>query len=521
LIRSNYADDFLPGLPDKFRDISEPYSLYARMLDSLSGTDTGGAVVPDPFLPKAVQTGILVRPRQSFFLNRLNALKNYCQYANEVAKELPLLEILNSSFLYKTGLYYNTPDYWEPINWWATGYNDSTRSSVQVPEYSYLSTLDVASGTIATVETNGSGLAETYIYEDGIWNRIGLANGTFRIKDSIWDYDSSRIGFGDNFFDTAPYDSYPSEETRYIIRSLNEELPNQLLDFRNKGLILLFEYIQTESIESQNYLVWLNKTSLVDVSHTIRELRPIQVFQTDNQDFLSGYLDEVKPYHVVIKDFLFKYTGTDVFEGDVTDFDLPAKFNSKYQKFISPELVYTDPSTSSQYPYTNSIWSEPEYTMWKQNYGVSLTGDDNVLMTTLESYIGLSTDECIVNNAQGFPINGIIKIGDELIGYSSVNRSFNILQGLTRGVNGTAIESHIPGTNIYMDLPAVAVLNSGRGYTEPPKVTAYIDTTVYPEPTKPAILSAIMNLDSVLRVDVIDPGQGYAVLPEIIIDPDQ
>ena len=49
-----------------------------------------------------------------------------------------------------------------------------------------------------------------------------------------------------------------------------------LIQYRNKSLILLFEYIQSEADESQNYLPWLNKTSLVDVSHTIRELKPIQ-----------------------------------------------------------------------------------------------------------------------------------------------------------------------------------------------------------------------------------------------------
>lgn len=519
LIRENYPDDFLPGLPDKTRGIIEPFSLYARMLDSLSGTDQSGAIVPDPYLPKSVQQGVLVRPRQSFFVNRLTALQNYIQYANELAKTLPLLEILNSSFLYKTGEFYNTTEYWDAVNWWAEGYNDSTKSSVQVEEYSYLSALTVPAGTIATVETNGAGLSETYIYSAGLWNRIGLRNGTIRIKDSIYDYGTNKIGFGDNFFDTVPFDEYPTEETRNIVRSLNEEIPNVLLRFRNSGLILLFNYIQSETIDSQNYLPWLNKTSLVDVAHTIRELKPIEQFQSDNQDFLSGYLNEVKPYHVVIKEFLFKYTGTDTFVGNITDFDLPSRFNTSYQTFISPELVYENADTNSQYLPNNDIWSDTEYAQWKSNYGLSLTGQDNVEITTLESYLDLNNNECLVNNSNGFPVNGVIKIDDEYIGYSSVDRNLNLLSGLTRGVNGSTITSHIPGANIYIDLPAILLLNSGRDYIDPPRVTAHIDTAIYPEPTKPAILSAVMSLDKVLRIDVVDPGQGYAVLPEIVIEP--
>jgi hypothetical protein len=59
---------------------------------------------------------------------------------------------------------------------------------------------------------------------------------------------------------------------------LNEQIYiNDLLVFRNKSLILMFEYIQSETIDSQNYLPWLNKTSFIDVSHTIRELRPISI----------------------------------------------------------------------------------------------------------------------------------------------------------------------------------------------------------------------------------------------------
>jgi len=537
LIRANYADDFLPGLPASNSTNTEPESLYAKLLDSLSGTNIAGSVIPDPYLPKPVQYGVLTRPRQSFFVNRLTALKNYLQYANEVILQYPFIETYNSTFVYKVGEtnpstlnnpnwlgtalpFFDVNAYWDVVNWWAPGYNDNTKSAVQVPIYADLATLTVPVGTIATVLANGDGFSETYILlSTGEWNRIGLTNGTIQFKSSLWDYQTARFGFGDNFFDTTPYDTYPSEETRYIVRAINEELPNNLDIFRNKALILLFEFIQSETIESQNYLPWLNKTSFVDVAHTIRELKPIEVFQSDNQDFLSGYLNEVKPYHVVIKEFLYKYTGNDVYEGDITDFDLPAQYNSAYEKFITPELVYTTPSADNQYLPTDSIWQTGAYNQWYQNYGVSITGVDNFTITTLASYVALNSSAMAVDNAYGFPINGVITIGEEQIGYASVDRSLNVLSGLTRGINGTTIVQHLPGEEITINLPAVLLLNGGRAYTEPPKVTAYIDTSIYPEPTRPAVLKAVMNLDSVLSVTVEDPGQGYAVLPKIIIDP--
>jgi hypothetical protein len=537
LIRSNYADDFLPGIPG-IGDTVVPESLYNRLLESFSGVNQTGAVVPDPFLPKPVQSGILVRPRQSFFYNRFKALENYLQFYNTVLAQYPLAETSSLKFLFTEGainpstvdnpnwpgapeLFYNTQDYWELINWWAPGYNDNTKSAMLVESYYDLAPINAQLGLIVTVNNNGDGLQETYVYDGIEWVRIGLQNGTIQFSSSLWDYAEARIGFGDNFFDTTPFDTFPSEETRSIIRAVNEELPSNLLLFRNKSLILMFNYIVSETIESQNYLPWLNKTSFIDVGHTIRELLPLEVFQSDNQEFLSGYLNEAKPYHVVIKDFLFKYTGTDVYEGEITDFDLPAQYNTQFQQYITPELVYANPSGINQYLPTDPIWQTQPYINWFNNQGLSITGVNDYPITLLLSYLTLNSTSMVVDNVFGFPTTGVILIGTEEIAYSSVDRAYSTLSGLTRGVNGTTITNHLPGEQIIIDLPPVLLLNGGRGYAEPPKVTAYIDTTIYPAPRRAAILQPVMNLDTILRIDVIDPGEGYQVLPEIRIDPSE
>ena len=586
LIREDYPSDFLPGVPNVADGIYFPQSLYDKMIDSLCGVNYDTTIgeedeiVPDPFLPKAVQSGINTRPRQSFFYNRFIALKNYIQYANSVLKLYPITEIRpGASYLNKSDEFYDTTLYWERINWWLPGYDDSTKSVMQVPVYSDLAALSVPTGTIVTVEQNSNGSSEFYRYDNidnylgmyvstdtylsrqivtyknvnyislkdvpvntyptntdywqiyvdpvGTWTRIGLQNGTIKFKSELYDYEEGQVGFGGDFFSTSLYDQYPSQETRWIIRALNEQIyTNELLIHRNRSLILLFEYIQTETLENENYLPWLNKTSLVDVSHKIRELKPLQNYISDNQEFLEGYVNEAKPYHVVIKEFLFDYTGTDVYPGTITDFDLPATFNKQINKFVTPELVYSSPSNEYEYLPSANVWLENQYQEWYNNYGVSLVGQENYLITTLNSYLTLSSDFLIVKNASGFPVNGLIKIASvqdptqyELIAYSSVDRALNILSGLTRGVGGTAIYNHIPGENIYIDLPAVVVLDSGRGYTSPPRVIASIDLNKYPEPRENAVLEAVMSLDGVISINVTNPGSGYAVLPEITIEP--
>ena len=517
LIRQNFADDFLPGL--QFGE--EPFSLYARMLDSLSGTAISGEIVPNPFLPLAVQSGVLTRPRQSFFYNRFEALKNYLTYANAVLAQYPIVEIKpDVSFAFVSDEFYNTRDYWEFINWWAPGYNNSTRAFVQVPLYADLATLTLNPGTLVKVENNGTGSFEVYRYDgDNIWSRIGLENGTIEFSSALWEYANFGLGYGNDFYDTIPYDDYPSEVTRNIIRLLNEQIYTQeLLIHRNKSLILLLEYIQTETTESQNYLPWLNKTSLLDVFHTVRELQPFEVFKSDNVEFLEGYLKEVKPYHVVIKEFLVKYDGMEVYDGNFTDFDVPAAYNNNFDQYISPQLVFADPDNMFQYDESSPIWSTAPYTQWYQNYGLSLTGQENYLITVLKSYMDFGSNMMLVDNASGFPANGVIRIDEELISYSFVDRNLNLLGGLSRGFNNSQITDHLPESDIFVDLPAVVVLNEGSGYTQVPKVTAYVDTILYPAPRKEAILQAIMSGGRVSAIQVIDPGEGYVVLPEIKID---
>ena len=109
-------------------------------------------------------------------------------------------------------------------------------------------------------------------------------------------------------------------------------------------------------------------------------------------------------------------------------------------------------------------------------------------------------------------------VDDEYITYFYVDVENNLLGNLVRGVNNTSIVTHIPGADIIMDLPPVIVIDGGRGYSNPPKVTAVVDTNVYPEPSNPAILQAQMSLDSVLSISVLNSGN-YPVTPIIEIEP--
>lgn len=453
MIKEGVAEDFLTGLPTIIN--KSPSGLYLKLLDSFSGLDTQGLPVPDPQLPVLVKYGVSTRPRQSMFINRYVALDNYLSYANDILIQLPIVEIRNLGFLKTSGLTYDTSNYWETVNWWAAGYNNNTKPAIEVATYTDLLRIQqnviltgtaqgnvlLVKGLVARVKTNNMGNSEYYVYDPAtspVWTRIGVENGTIQILSSLWD---GPYGWSTTGYSVDIWDYWPSEETRWIIRWLNEQCYiNELIIERNRSLILMFKYIQSESLQQNNYLPWLNKTSLVDVNHRIRELLPYKKFQRDNQEFLAGYLNEAKPYHVYIKNFVYSYDGLDVYGGNLTDFDLPAVYNPQSGDFESPQLVYSNTYNPNQYLPTDPIWQQQEYSQWFNNYGLSVTN-------------------------------------------------------------------------------SVMIVNQGRGYTDSPRISAYIDTSIYPEPREVATFTAIMSADKVIGITVDNPGSGYAVDPVIVIEP--
>ena len=77
-------------------------NLYRKLQDSFCGVDTFGNLVPDTNLTIAERYGVQFRPRQSMFVDRLAALKNYLTRANFVLNQYPISEsrsfnLLNSA----------------------------------------------------------------------------------------------------------------------------------------------------------------------------------------------------------------------------------------------------------------------------------------------------------------------------------------------------------------------------------------------------------------------------------------
>jgi hypothetical protein len=439
LIPQDKADGFLSN------------GLYRKLQDSFCGVDTAGNLVPDPNLNAAERYGVQFRPRQSMFVDRFEALKNYLQRANAVLALYPIsesrsfnllnssdpepssvtpgqtepnwnmrvanLEILSFQNIYsvpvgykylvasdsdnnglwtiyevqyvQNGLFdtrklvlikvqnYDTKRYWSYINWYLPGYNSSTKVVAEVANYSALETLNIAVGSSVRVIANAQGKWEIYLKTLTSWDRVGLQDGTIAFSAELWDYALGRFGFDVEVFDAQYFDQEPVVETRKIIQAINEELfVDDLLLERNRSLVLMFNYVLSEFAAPE----WLVKTSLIDVDHRIRELAPFQNYRQDNQEFVLDYIQEVKPYHVQIREFNLLYNGQDQYAGDVTDFDVPAYYNTSLPipQYTSPILLPYNHGTAeidntlSDADSGALVWQTWPYTQWYGNYLLTL-----------------------------------------------------------------------------------------------------------------------------------------------------
>ena len=281
---------------------------------------------------------------------------------------------------------YDTRRYWKHIDWYLPGYNRSKQIIATVAVYSDLGKLSVYQapvGSSVRVTANSQGRWEIYLRAaTNTWERVAVQDGTIEISEVLWNYELGRFGFDVEVFDAQYFDQEPVIETRKIIQAINQELlVDELLIERNRALILIFNFVLSE-FEAPD---WLSKTSLIDVDHTIRELLPFQTYRQDNQDFVIDYIKEVKPYHVQIRELNLIYNGLDDYQGTLTDFDVPAYYDTDVipNQFVSPILTPYTASTAvgtgtasdvSDAAPDSAIWQTEPWNFWYDNYALGVVG---------------------------------------------------------------------------------------------------------------------------------------------------
>ena len=471
------------GNPDSF----VPNKIINKLIDSLAGKDALGNSVPDPNLSTADQIGISIRPRQSMFVDRRSAISLMVDYVNDILIKKPTVrqydisqlldeeqpphpslneynKIINSfvelSYLDVVNLptgylvlveidsnynnlwtiyelqsdltwelvrkqAYKTSDYWDYVDWYAEGYDSTEQIEFLADTYVDALTLPVSPGDEVLVRvTNsvGGGWNLLTKKESGEFEVVAIERGTLQLKSNL----SQLLDLAD----TNEQDTYKIVKN-IILALTNKIFIDDIQAETNKLFFVLVNYIFNE----QKYVDWIFKTSFISVTHRLRTLEQFPSYIRDNQTYYEDYINEVKPYVTKIREYLIGYDSNDEVQGSLTDFDLPAYYDSDLRIFRSPsgELSAKDQQLWAT-GFIGTTLINQEYPTWYANR-----------FNKIASII-------ITNPGRGYTSEPTI-----------------IIEGAVEGeVNATAAARIDFDTG---ELIAIDLLTSGGGYLTTPRVT--------------------------------------------------
>ena len=418
-----------------------PERIVNKLRDSLAGIDNYGNAIPDPDL--SPQTAVGLERQQSIFVDRLLAVENWVQYVNSILITTPVVnefviqnlfsaEALPGPELYdltvssheqlsyinpvdintqtvvlvtsdetQSGIWalyqstgtvdssgypiytlirsqsYYTPFYWSYADWYQYSYDYSQKPTYQVATPADVQKLTLAAGDTVKILNNGNGQWEIHSIDSTLTSTtVGIQNGTVQLNSNL--YSGTAI-------------------SQFEIRVLFDTLMNNIFIGNlsgqfNKMFFFLVNYILSE----QQQVDWVFKTSFVSILHQLRKLEQFPNYISDNQTYYESYINEVKPYRTTLREYLLDYQGTDTYQHNVTDFDVPSTYDGDLGIYRSPDLTRTADVAL--------VSTSPLYQPWYNNYtyGIGTVDVVNGGQTTTVSLTSL-----VVHNS-----NATVMAGD-------------------------------------------------------------------------------------------------------------
>jgi hypothetical protein len=255
---------------------------------------------------------------------------------------------------------YDTTRYWSYADWYAEGYNNTTRIVTELEQLYLESTINLEVGAILRIkEYANGGWALLQRVEAGTGNilekyiLVGRENGTIQLSTELYNikvYDYQLT------YDEQTYDNQPTQELRYIFKSLKENIFIDSLRVEwNKLFFASMRYVFSEQL----YVDWAFKTSFLNAIHNVGDLAQKVSYKNDNLASFQQYLEEVKPYRTTIREYTSRYTDIDRVGSAATDFDLPPVYNTAAGQIL-PVLE------------NNTIVDTYPWKAWKDNHTYSI-----------------------------------------------------------------------------------------------------------------------------------------------------
>lgn len=387
--------------------------IEARWWDSLTGKNTAGDLVPDPDQPLNERYGNNIRPRQSWYVNRFDALKEIIDYANTVLKSNQLVGQIDFTNLdsqdpeptaqslewdtavdtYAELSYVNTADisgtanylvradetannYWAIYQWDGTQFTRTKLQTFNTSVYWNYTDWYKTDGDMTHDENTKIDKQVTFQYEldtlqldqgkhvkvtsadTGGWKLFmrtatGWENvGTENgtIRLSTKLYDYSQDASGFAGADNFD-DNFFDQDPSTETRKVLTALRDDL--FKDELAVeynTLFFTGLRKVLSEQTYVDWMFKTSFINAKNSVRQLDQRKTYTTGTDSWIESYINEVKPFHTKLREYRLGYDKTETQDGIYSDFDNPTFYDATTGKIRSLN-VESDISKLTEYPY--------------------------------------------------------------------------------------------------------------------------------------------------------------------------
>ena len=245
---------------------------------------------------------------------------------------------IDKTFFKRKTQSYDVTKYWDYKDWYAEGFNQFTNINHQIDSSYQLQQTDIQFNDIVKIKDIGTSgwllLKRTGLTNAADYTRdyltIGRQNGTLEFKASLYDTNTSVIGYDNRTFDSGTYDNFPAQEIRIILEALRDNiLINNLAVEYNQLFFASLRYIVAE----QRNIDWMFKTSFIKINHKLGSLAQPATFKNDNLQYFEDYVKEIKPYSSNIREFISTYDKVDDTNTAVTDFDAAPVYNTATKQF--------------------------------------------------------------------------------------------------------------------------------------------------------------------------------------------
>jgi len=263
---------------------------------------------------------------------------------------------------------YDTTRYWKYIDWYSAGYSEFTKLD-HILDFAYqLPSASIEIGEIVKVNNQGIGgwvLLEKIDNQDVLettvnYKTVGRQSGTIKFTDNLYRFADNAEGFDGPTFDSYVFDDQPKAELTVILDTIKNVIFVDNLATAYKDLFFAsLRYAFSE----QKFIDWAFKTSFVRSKHNLGPLKQKPTYQNDNLPSYQEYINEAKPYRSKIREFVSTYEIVEPTGSQVSDFDLPPKYDQTtntvipFQTSISDGILTYSSNDIKQYPYSDWLYS--------------------------------------------------------------------------------------------------------------------------------------------------------------------